>query len=145
MTDEQLFTQKARTEVVCFSDQCPLSKHCLRRHLTQYLPDDLRLVTCMNPRYKDVEAGRCGLFVSDQKVQMARGMMEFFDEMPGRMTYQVRNALIDRFSRKIFYAYRKGERLLSPAKQQVIADILKEHGWEKPPRYDGYVMDYCWE
>ncbi|MBQ8467599.1 MAG: hypothetical protein IJ546_07910 [Prevotella sp.] len=144
MSEDQILTQKARTELCCFSDHCVLRDHCLRRRLPHYLPTENRLISCMNPRYKDFDGDRCDMYVADQKVRMARGMLHLFDDMPARTAYLIRNALIEKYSRKIFYAYRKGDRLISPAMQQAIAVTMREHGWLNPPLFDDYVMDYCW-
>ena len=145
MNEESLFREKARGYVLCYSDQCQLRDRCLRRVLTHYVPDDKRMVTCVNPMSKIVMEGQCDMFVDNQKVRMARGMMTFFDEMPEKKARIVRNALINRYSRKIFYSYRKGERLISPAMQQEIADILQSCDWQKAPVFDSFVVDYCWD
>lgn len=144
MNEETIFSEKARHYVLCFSDECQLRQHCLRRKLTRYVPADERLITCMNPRYREVADGHCIMFADDRKVRMARGMMHLFDDMPATIAQRIRQTFIGRYSRKIFYSYRKGERLISPAMQRDIADTLLAHGWKKPPLFDAFEENYCW-
>ena len=144
MNKEHVFQEKARTYAVCFNDKCTLHAHCLRYKIAPYASASTQYLTCINPNYKEIADGKCDKFRNDEKVRMAQGMINSFDEMPSRTAFNIRNALIQKYSRKKFYAYRKGEQLIPPTIQQDIANTMQAYGWKQPPKFDKYVEDYCW-
>ena len=142
--EEKLFAEKARNYVVCMVSDCALSDHCLRHRLSQYVPTSKHLVTCINPRWEKRRADQCSQYRDDRKVRMAVGMMHMLDRLPALVVLPVRKALIAQFSRTGYYAMRKGERLITPADQELITEVFRSHGIDEAPQYDGFVDDYWW-
>lgn len=145
MTKEERFKERAATGNVCLNVDCPQREHCLRWQLREYVPRDRVFVMSVNPRYKGVAQGQCPAFRSDERITLAKGMVHFYDEMPRRMEERVKGLLIARYGRTIYYEYRNGKRLISPAMQAYIKDTCLHCGWTKEPVYDGYEEDYDWE
>ena len=89
-------------------------------------------------------AGQCEMYRERRVVMMKRGFTQMFHEMPGYMERNVRFQLIHRLGRKKYYEMRKGERLIDPEAQQVIASICRSNGWNGPIVYDGEVQKMWW-
>lgn len=84
------------------------------------------------------------MFLSDEKIVMAKGMVHFYDEMPRRMEERVKGTFIAHFGRTIYYEYRNGKRLLTPELQAYVKQVCQECGWTQEPQYDEFVKDYVW-
>jgi len=70
--------------------------------------------------------------------------MHFFDEMPRRMEVSIKQELIGIYTRKGFYEYRRGDRLITPEMQRRIAAVCRSYGWTAAPVYDQWVDEYLW-
>ena len=144
MIAEDILREKAKTYLVCYQDQCPLHSHCLRWQAAQYVPDRLFSVRCVNPKYQGCATEACPAYRSDQPQRIPVGMVKFYDAMPGKMVRAIKGQLIERFSRVVYYQYRRGERDITPAIEQEIARICQECGWTAAPQYDGYTEKLIW-
>ena len=85
------------------------------------------------------------MYLSDEKIVLAKGMVGFYDEMPRRMEERIKRVFIEHFSRTTYYEYRNGKRLLTPAQQQYIKQVCVEQGWTKDIHFDEFVTDYVWD
>lgn len=143
ITEKRLREQSAHY-LPCFISQCSRHETCLH-WLTGQETTELGVnIFCVNPMNPDVKAGQCPLYRENKTVLYARGMMHFFEEMPGHMEQAIKRHLISLYTRKRFYEYRNGTRLIPPEAQQQIARICQEKGWTGPLRYDGWEEDYLW-
>ena len=142
--DENIFSEKARTYVVCLSETCSRRDNCLRRRVADAASTSLRLFSCVNPRWDKAGSDDCPMYRSAAKVLMARGMMHLFDDLPYAIVKSIRKQLIAHFSRKPFYDMRKGVRLINPDAQQYIADVMQRHGVTTSPRFDSFEEVYWW-
>ena len=68
----------------------------------------------------------------------------FNNDMPVRVINGVRRSLYNYFGRTYYFEYRSGKRLLSPEKQQYIAELFQSYGWHEPPQFDAYLDEYDW-
>lgn len=141
---ERLFTEKAGNYIVCFSASCPLRMHCLRSILTSYVPTDRHITTCVNLRHPQMQQENCPRFVSDQPLRMPYGLSAIYYDMPSRIERSVKNALIRKFSRKRYYEYHNGTRLLTPDAEKTVRDVLLSYGWTQEPTFLGYKEEYLW-
>ena len=91
-----------------------------------------------------VKAGNCEMYRENKSENYARGMMHFFDMMTGKQERAIRRRLICTYSRKTFYEYRNGVRLINPTIQRNIARICQEEGYTDAPHYDGWEEDFAW-
>lgn len=144
MTKDEVFKKQAEKELICLNEICEKREHCLRWQLREYVAKDRMTLTCINPRHKDVAKGNCSWYLNDKKIRMAKGMMQFYDEMPRKMEVLIKGQLIAAYGRTIYYEYRNGKRLISPQKQAYIREVCQKCGWMKEPQYDGFVEDYLW-
>ena len=81
---------------------------------------------------------------SNTKVRYAKGFIGILDCIPHKQMQTVVAHLMGYLSRRTYYRTRKGERLLSPAEQQHILNILKNCGVTYPEKFDAYIEDYDW-
>ena len=145
MEKNELLKQKAEKGQLCLNWMCEQREHCLRWQPQEYAPKDRLLLTSVNPRHRDVAKGRCPLYLADEKVMLAKGMVQFYDEMPRKVEERIKGLLIATYGRTIYYEYRNGKRLIPPKMQAYIREVCQHCGWTKEPQYDGFVEDYAWE
>ena len=146
MKEQEIFTKKASEGyIVCQVGQCPLREQCLRWKVGEQMPDSVRYVTLVNPRLQGVGANGCPEFREARKVRFAKGMLGIFTgDMPRRVEPAVRQAIISQTCRTYYYEYRKGQRLIPPALQQVICEAFRREGWSGEVKFDSYIEDYDW-
>jgi hypothetical protein len=94
--------------------------------------------------HPEVKAGRCPMYRENQVVSYARGMLHFFDEMPGRTERAIKGRLIAFYSRKKFYEFRNGTRPIPPEVHDEIARVCHECGWTGPLQFDAWEENYRW-
>ena len=94
MTKDEVFKKQAEKGLICLNDNCEKREHCLRWQLREYVAKNRMTLTCINPRHKDVAKGKCPLYLDDKKIRMAKGMMQFYDEMPRKMEVLIKGQLI---------------------------------------------------
>ncbi|RHJ82562.1 DUF6078 family protein [Parabacteroides sp. AM08-6] len=129
---------------LCLNRQCPKAANCLRQIAERHMPDSTAYCYIVNPRHLATLEGDCPYFRSDNKIQYAKGFIGFLEKLPHRQMLQVSNTLIACFNRRTYFRVRKGERLLSPAEQQIVADTCRECGVSIPVVFDAYLEDYDW-
>lgn len=144
MIDENILREKAKNYIVCFNNECPLHEHCLRWQVGLYVPEQRYSVICFNPNHMHYEGDTCPGYRSDQPQRIPRGMVNFYAAMPGAMEVSIKRLLIDYYSRAIYYSYRRGDRPITPAVQQVIIDACRQCGWTAPPVFDSYSDELVW-
>ena len=140
---EQLFREKAKKYLACFNGGCPLREQCLRWTVGQYVDIDVRVVTCVNPRYTLVGEG-CDLFRDNRPITMPVGMTRFYHDMPGHIERSIKRRLIAHSCRATYYKHHRGDRPITPDYLAVIQRICREEGWQGPLHFDGEVTDYVW-
>lgn len=143
-TESDIYREKAENYLVCFNSQCPKCECCLRYLVGEYASERPLALTAINPRHPKVATSECPVFRSNEQVVMKRGLTHFYDDMPSRKEYVVRHSLIAAFGRKNYFLMRKGERLITPEEQDVIADTCRQLGWTGELRYDGEQIGYDW-
>ena len=137
----------------CFAgmDKCPKAASCLRAIAAKLLSESeeqpSKFVHVVNPLYLNrlPELSACGCYRSCEPLRYARGMTRLFDEIPTKLLPAVRSRVMGCFScERYFYLSRKGERLISPAEQQRIANVFKAAGFGDKLKFDGYEYQICW-
>jgi len=79
---QSLLREESRHFLLCNTVTCIRKDHCLSWLVEQWTSDDLRIVNVINPYRKDVVEGNCIDFRSDKKRRMARGMVNFYQNIP---------------------------------------------------------------
>ncbi|MCH4099760.1 MAG: DUF6078 family protein [Prevotella sp.] len=75
----------------------------------------------VNPYRKDVVAGTCTDFCSNAKVKMARGMLNFYENIPEGKAKAIRKALIQHFTKTKYFKFRNGTYPITPQDRHEIA------------------------
>ena len=144
MTDQELLRRKAPHYLPCYIDQCPLHENCLHWLIGPEVDADNLNVVCVNPTNPKVNSSNCPLYREARKGVYARGMRHFFELMPRTVEVNIKKSLISLYTRKRFYEYRNGRRLIAPEMQDIIATFCHNCGWTGDLRYDGWEEDFLW-
>ena len=107
----------------CILDKCPVADRCLRHLLFIHRPLSAKCLVIVNPDVVSPEMGEaCPCFHSTEPVRLARGFQSALNSVPHGNIKLIQEELISDYSRSMFYYYRKGERVLSPAAQLHISE-----------------------
>ena len=129
---------------ICFIDNCPLHKHCLRWMVGRYADPSRTVYLSINPHNPLVANDDCPQYREDIRVKMKKGFVNIYYDMPGHMEAKIRQQLIAKLGRKPYFEMRKGQRLITPEQQELIERVIRANGWEGPIRFDGEEEDYLW-
>jgi hypothetical protein len=108
----------------------------------QWASDDTLYATVVNPYRKDVVVGTCTDFCSKAKVKRARGMLNFYENIPKGKAKAIRKALIQHFTKTKYFKFRNGTTPITPADRSEIFAICCACGWNKPSVFDNYYEEY---
>jgi hypothetical protein len=140
--EQSLLRERSRHYLLCYNATCPRKDHCLHWLVGQWASDDTLYATVVNPYRKDVVAGTCTDYCSNAKVKMARGMLNFYENIPEGKAKAIRSDLIATFNKTLYFKWRNGEKPITPEQQAQIASICRANGWTEPPVYDAYYEEY---
>ena len=140
--EQSLLRERSRHYLLCYNATCPRKDHCLHWLVGQWASDDTLYATVVNPYRKDVVAGTCTDYCSNAKVKMARGMLNFYENIPEGKAKAIRSDLIATFNKTLYFKWRNGEKPITPEQQTQIASICRANGWTEPPVYDAYYDEY---
>ena len=141
---DELFREKARTYIVCYSTACQLRDHCLRAILTGYQRADDPIATSVNLNNPAMQTDRCPMFRDSTPVRMPFGLRSMYHDMPGWMERSIKQRLIGDYSRKRYYEYHNGTRPLTPAVERHVREVVNSFGWQEEPVFMGCVEEYVW-
>jgi len=144
MTTKEILRQKSAHYLPCFINECPKHQTCLHWLTGEQTQDESPIITSVNPMNAHVKAGCCELYRENKTASYARGILHLLDIIPYNQARNIKRRLIKTFSRKRYYEYRNGTRLIAPAEQEIIARICQEEGWTGEIRYDGWEEDFLW-
>ena len=129
---------------ICFNRECSKAVTCLRQIAEQNTPDEKERLIIISPKYLSTLKGACPHYRSSKKVRYAKGFIKILDNLPYTQMRKVISKLTTYFGRTHYYRVRKGERLLSPAEQQGVLNILKNCGATGLQEFDKYIEEYNW-
>lgn len=138
------FSQIPYSYTLCLHKECPKANTCLRQLAERILPEDCEAWKFLSPRHLATFKSACPYYRSNVKVRYAKGFLQLLGNLPYNQMRTVVYNLKCHFGERIFYRLRKGERVLSPAEQQSILNILKNSGVSMPQEFDTYIEDYDW-
>lgn len=140
--EQSLFREKSQHYVLCYVSTCPRKEHCLHWLVGQAASDGVPYITTVNPLRKDVVAGTCADYRSDAKRMMARGMLNFYENIPEAKAKAIRSALIQHFTRTKYFKLRNGTTPITPEDRQDITTICRACGWDEAPVFDSCYEEY---
>ena len=129
---------------MCLNRQYPKADRCLRQLAEQSIPEKVEHWTIISPKRLTTTKGDCPYYRSNIKASYAKGFIGILESLPHKQMENVIIHLMSFFSRRTYYRVRKGERLLSPAEQQQVLNVLKYCGVLQPPKFDEYIEAYDW-
>ncbi len=129
---------------MCLNRECTQAGTCLRQLVEQIAPVDIQHWVIISPKFLDTIDGACPHFRPAVKVLLAKGFIRMLENLPHRQMQTVTSHLIKNFGRRTYYRIRKGERLLSPAEQKQLFNILSNCGVSLPQEFDTYIESYDW-
>lgn len=127
---------------LCFNSQCAVSGSCLRREMARravMAPTAM----CVTPAALSGD-GTCTQYVSSQTVDMARGFDRAYASLRSRdARYEVRRLLTAHFgSRGSYYRAKHGQLALTPAQQQPVSQVFRQHGFAGADVFDEHFSGY---
>ena len=140
--EQSLLRERSRHYLLCYNATCSRKDHCLHWLVGQWASDDTLYATVVNPYRKDVVTGICTDFCSNAKVKMARGMLNFYENIPEGKAKAIRKALIQHFTKTKYFKFRNGTYPITPEDQAHIASICRANGWKEPISFDSYYEEY---
>ena len=144
MSDTFDYAQVPHGFIHCLQAECPKAATCLRQMAYAHLPEQEKFLHVINPKQQLPRKGACPYYLDAQPVRYARGFMRTINALPvGKLeTFRIR--LISRFSQKIYYLTRKGERALSPEEQETVISIARQLGLQLDDYFDKYEYRLHW-
>lgn len=129
---------------ICLKEECLQADTCLRQLVEQNIPTNIQSWTIISPKYLASLEVTCPHYRSATKVRFAKGFIRLLENLPYKQMQTVIAQLSGYFGRRTYYRVRKGERLLSPAEQKEVLNILKNCGVTHPQDFDAYTEEYDW-
>lgn len=129
----------------CFNTACPRGENCLRRLAAQHAPKETPAIMTLNPAAYPPNADRCPHFKSAVKLRYAWGLSTTFDNIPYKKALLLKSRIFHLYPKTTYYRILHQERPLSPAEQEVIANIFTQNGVNTAPVFDNYTEEYAWE
>ena len=126
---------------ICFQNDCPLAKRCLRHAVARLAPAGLTHHVTVLPTAR--EGDHCRLFATAEPVKIARGMRRMLPRAAHGELQEVRKGLYAIFgSMPHYYRYRNGRYPITPQQQQSVAALFSRLGFKEPPRFDTTDEDF---
>lgn len=144
MKEEHDFSKVPYNYTLCLRRECTKAATCLRQLVEQEVTESTQYLVIINPKYQATLTGDCPYYRSSTKARFAKGFIKLLDNLPNNQVRKIIPLLIGQFSRRTYYRIRKGERLLSPAEQKIVLNILKRCGVTGEQEFDAYVEEYEW-
>ena len=121
---------------VCTNQNCKMAEICLRQQVCKQMPQDIRQWTAVLPHeWKDED---CKYFQKYETVMMAKGLNAIYKNIHQRHTLAaIRSILTAQIGSKgAYHRYKTGERLINPAMQQQIINIVHHYAPEAEVEFD---------
>ena len=129
---------------LCIKSDCPKAATCLRHKATQMMSAEVQTWSILSPAYLAQMEGECPHYRSAERVMYARGFVRMMSAMTVHQAHVVKDSIIATFGMAMYYRMRKGTRLITPAEQETIYNLLEQQGITERPAFDAYTEDYLW-
>ena len=128
----------------CLHQDCPMAAECLHQVAFQTLQESQTYLSLINPR-KATKSEECKLYRNAKPVMFARGFTGFQKKMFTEQYQIFMRTLIGEFGRNQYFAYRRGELILSPKIQEIVLAALHKAGIAEDYPFDHYeeMINYC--
>ena len=116
----------------------------MRHKATQLVPAEVQTWSIISPAYLAQMEGECPHYRSAEKVLYARGFVRMMSALTVMQAHMVKDSIVAKFGMNMYYRMRRGERLITPAEQEGLYQLLEQQGVKTRPDFDAYVEDYLW-
>ena len=147
MTQESATTTTEKVPnnyTLCIKGDCPKAANCLRHVAVAMMPAEVQRWSIVSPAYLAQMEGECPMYRSAEKVQYARGFVRMMSAFTVKQAHALKDSIIATFGMAMYYRMRKGTRLITPAEQETIYQLLEQQGITERPAFDAYTEDYLW-
>ena len=129
---------------VCFRNECPLAKTCLRNIAAQEPREDKPFIRIVNPSLQKDLTNGCSCYRSNQVVKIAYGLSHIYDNVPYVKKEDIMHQIQGKLNRTTYYRIYRKERPLWPKDQQIIQKVFSNFGITEPVVFDEYheVIDW---
>ena len=134
-----------KTFKLCVKADCPYASECLRHVALSLAAPDMQSISIINPAYLATVEGECPVFHSAIPVRYAQGFVAMLSTLTVAQANALRVKLESHFGHSLYFRLRSGKRLIDPASQAYIRQIMTELGVASLPDFDAYVEAYKWE
>lgn len=126
----------------CPKSDCEMAETCLRHQVCVQAPPKYKRWTCVLPNA--VKDGKCEFYQKAEKVMMARGLNAIYKNVHEKYALAaIRSTLTSEIGSKgSYYRYKDGERLINPAMQQMIIDVVHRFAPGVEVSFDKSFEDY---
>ena len=137
------FTRVPSWYVLCANNDCPLKTECLRYLAGKNAPDNLEIARCVMPQ--TLKNSKCRWFDKITIDVWAAGFTHLYDKVM-KQDYTTMRKTITNYLHgcRLYYAYKRGDRALSPEEQQWIRNYVKSFGYDWEVEFDRYFEDYVY-
>ena len=129
---------------LCIKGDCPKAANCLRHMAMKMMPAEMQKWSILSPAYLAQMEGECPHYRLAEKVQYARGFVRMMSAFTVKQAHALKDSIIATFGMAMYYRMRKGTRLITPAEQETIYQLLEQQGITERPAFDAYTEDYLW-
>ena len=129
---------------LCITSDCPKAANCLRHAAVAMMSAEVQRWNIVSPAYLAQMEGECPMYRSAEKVQYARGFVRMISAITVHQAHVMKDSIIATFGMAMYYRMRKGTRLITPAEQETIYNLLEQQGITERPAFDAYTEDYLW-
>lgn len=129
----------------CLNGQCKHADNCLRYQVTPYIPKQRKSFIIANPACTTPDADTCPYFKPDKMERFALGITHLLDNVPHKEADVIKRQIIAGMNKTTYYRCWRKERLIKPAEQELIRQVLLNKGITEPPLFDEYVEQYGWQ
>ncbi len=120
----------------CFNKTCPKSETCFRFIAAEFKDESVKTGNAIYP--DALQDGKCGYFIHPRIINAAWGLKGLYSNVRQQDVNTLRSKITSLLGGKTgYYRYYRGEKLLTPEKQQEIVDLFKAYGYPTP-HFDHY-------
>lgn len=128
----------------CFNGDCSKADTCLRRLAAQHCTSDKPYITIVSPASIPADTSQCSYFLPIQKVRVAWGVKNLFDNVPFNLAADMRHQIVAYFGKTYYYRVYRKERFITPEAQRYINHVFIQNGIAETPRFESYSEVYKW-
>lgn len=129
----------------CFNNQCPKAGKCLRNIAAQHCTNNYPTLRIINPACIPANADKCSHFQSAEKINVAWGIRNLFDNVPHKNVSVLKSQMLAHFGRGKYYRFYRKECYLSPEDQAYIRQLFQRYGYKDEPAFESFSKEFDWK